>query len=62
MVIGVKWFVDLMLCCGGWLDFSVIGGHGVGDVGLLFHFFGDWCVEEMWGGGHGVVILGIVVD
>ena len=36
-------------------------GHGVGDVVLLFHFFGDWCVEEMWGGGHGVVILGIVV-
>lgn len=24
----------------------------------LFHFFGDWCVEGMWGGGHGVVILG----
>ena len=37
-------------------------GRVVGDVGLLFHFFGDWCVEEMWGGGHGVVILGIVVD
>ena len=56
--------MGLMLCCGGgvWLDFSVIGGHGVGDVGLLFHFFGDWCVEEMWGGGYGVVILGIVVD
>lgn len=28
---------------------------------LLVSFFGDWCVEEMWGGGHGVVILGIVV-
>lgn len=28
---------------------------------LWFHSFGDWCVEEMWGGGHGVVILGIVV-
>ena len=36
-------------------------GHGVGDVVLLFHFFGDWGVEGMWGGGHGVVILGIVV-
>ena len=35
-------------------------GRVVGDV-VLFHFFGDWCVEEMWGGGHGVVILGIVV-
>ena len=23
--------------------------------------FGDWCVDGMWGGGHGVVILGIVV-
>lgn len=20
----------------------------------LFHFFGDWCVEGMWGGGHGI--------
>ena len=28
----------------------------------LVSFFVDWCVEEMWGGGHGVVILGIVVD
>ena len=36
-------------------------GRVVGDVGLLFHFFGDWCVEGMWGGGRGVVILGIVV-
>ena len=27
----------------------------------LVSFFGDWCVEGMWGGGHGVVILGIVV-
>lgn len=33
----------------------------VGDVVLLVSLFGDWCVEEMWGGGHGVVILGIVV-
>ena len=29
-------------------------------LGCCF-IFGDWCVEEMWGGGHGVVILGIVV-
>ena len=29
-------------------------GHGVGDVVLLFHFFGDWCVEEMRGGDHGI--------
>ena len=36
-------------------------GRVVGDVVLLFHFFGDWCVEGMWGGGRGVVILGIVV-
>ena len=26
----------------------------VGDVVLLVSFFGDWCVEEMWGGGHGI--------
>ena len=41
MVIGVKWFdgVDVVLWgLGVWLDFSVIGGHGVGDVVLLFHF------------------------
>ena len=35
-------------------------GRVVGDVVLLFHLFGDWV--GMWGGGHGVVILGIVVD
>ena len=29
---------------------------------VVVSFFGDWCVEGMWGGGHGVVILGIVVD
>ena len=29
----------------------------VGDVVLLFHFFGDWCVEEMWGGGHGLLFM-----
>ena len=36
-------------------------GHGVGDVVFFVFIFGDWCVEGMWGGGHGVVILGIVV-
>lgn len=36
-------------------------GRVVGDVVFFVSFFGDWCVEEMWGGGHGVVILGIVV-
>ena len=32
---------------GGWLDFSVIGGHGVGDVGLCC-FFGDWVGDVGW--------------
>lgn len=36
-------------------------GHGVGDVVFFGFIFGDWCVEGMWGGGRGVVILGIVV-
>ena len=49
----VRWF--------GLISVSLFG-RVVGDVVLLFHFFGDWCVEGMWGGGHGVVILGIVVD
>ena len=43
MVIGVKWFVDLMLCCWGcwfvrnWLDFNVIGGRVVGWLCCWFH-------------------------
>lgn len=37
-------------------------GHGVGDVVLLFHFFGDWCVEGMWGGGlRGIRGIGVIV-
>lgn len=50
---GVRWF--------GLISVSLFG-RVVGDVVLLFHFFGDWCVGGMWGGGHGVVILWIVVD
>ena len=54
MVIGVKWFVDLMLCCWGcwfvrnWLDFNVIGGRVVGDVVLLVSSFGDWLGDVGW--------------
>ena len=31
-------------------------GRVVGDVVLLFHFFGDWCVEEIMGDTCFVVI------
>lgn len=54
-VLGVKWFVDLMLCCWGcwfvrnWLDFNVIGGRVVGDdVVLLVSSFGDWLGDVGW--------------
>lgn len=49
--------ISVSLQCHWWL---VMLGE-IGGLCSLVSFFGDWCVEEMWGGGHGVVILGIVV-
>ncbi len=56
-LLGVKWFVDLMLCYWGcwfvrnwldFLDFNVIGGRVVGDVVLLVSSFGDWLGDVGW--------------
>lgn len=71
-VLGVKWFVDLMLCCWGcwfvrnWLDFNVIGGRVVGDdVVLLVSSFGDWLGDVGWWSwywiGIGVIVIVIVI-
>ena len=45
---GLNWFV------GDWFDFSVIIWSWGWWCCVVVSFFGDWCVEEMWGGDHGV--------
>ena len=49
MVIGVKWFdgVDVVLWGVGLISVSLFG-RVVGDVVLLFHFFGDWVGDVGW--------------
>ena len=52
MVIGVEWFVDLMLCCGGgWglLEIDLISmSLVVGWLVMLVSSFGDWLGDVLW--------------